>query len=95
MKIDTGSLRKIAHLARLDIKHGEEESLLASMDSVLSWMDQLNEIDTEGIEPLTHITDEANIWRDDISGNSLTKSEMLENAPAKNANYILVPKVIE
>ena len=95
MKIDNNSLRKIAHLARLDIKPEEEESLLASMDSVLSWMDQLNEIDTEGVEPLTHITDEANMWREDVSNNTLTKSEGLENAPAKNATYIMVPKVIE
>ena len=67
MKIDQESLKKIANLARLEIKPDEEAALLSSMDSVLTWMDQLNEIDTEGVEPLTHIMDEVNIWREDVS----------------------------
>jgi len=95
MKIDKESLKKIAHLARLEIKPEEETTLLSSMDSVLSWMEQLNEIDTEGVEPLTHIMDEANIWRQDISNNTLSRSEALANAPSKNDTYIMVPKVIE
>ena len=95
MKIDKESLKKIAHLARLEIKLEEEEALMNSMDSVLSWMEQLDEIDTEGVEPLTHIMDEANIWRQDISTNTLSRSEALANAPAKNDTYIMVPKVIE
>ncbi|WP_221394760.1 Asp-tRNA(Asn)/Glu-tRNA(Gln) amidotransferase subunit GatC [Dyadobacter sp. NIV53] len=95
MKIDKESLKKIAHLARLEIKPEEEESLLSSMDSVLSWMEQLNEINTEGVEPLTHIMDEANIWREDINKNTLTRAEALANAPSKNDTYIMVPKVIE
>ena len=95
MKIDKESLKKIAHLARLEVKPEEEASLLSSMDSVLSWMEQLNEIDTEGVEPLTHIMDETNIWRDDVSSNTLSRSEALANAPSKNDTYIMVPKVIE
>ena len=95
MKIDKESLKKIAHLARLQIKPEEETTLLNSMDSVLSWMEQLNEIDTEGVEPLTHILDEANIWRQDISNNTLSREEALANAPSKNDTYIMVPKVIE
>jgi len=95
MKIDEKSLSKIAHLARLQIKPEEEASLLSSMDSVLSWMEQLDEVNTEGVEPLTHIMDEANIWRQDISANTLSRAEALANAPAKNAMYIMVPKVIE
>jgi len=95
MKIDQESLKKIANLARLEIKPDEEGALLSSMDSVLTWMDQLNEIDTEGVEPLTHIMDEVNNWREDVSVNSLTREEALANAPAKNDTYIMVPKVIE
>lgn len=95
MKIDQESLKKIANLARLEIKPDEEDALLSSMDSVLTWMDQLNEINTEGVEPLTHIMDEVNNWREDVSVNSLTREEALANAPAKNDTYIMVPKVIE
>ncbi|MCE6990635.1 Asp-tRNA(Asn)/Glu-tRNA(Gln) amidotransferase subunit GatC [Dyadobacter sp. CY323] len=95
MKIDQESLKKIANLARLEIKPGEEEALLKSMDSVLTWMDQLNEIDTEGVEPLTHIMDEVNNWREDQGSNTLSRTEALGNAPSKNDTYIMVPKVIE
>jgi aspartyl-tRNA(Asn)/glutamyl-tRNA(Gln) amidotransferase subunit C len=95
MKIDRESLQKIAHLSRLQIKPEEEASLLKSMDSVLSWMEQLNEVDTEGVEPLTHVMGEENKWRSDVSNNMLTRAEALANAPSKNTSYIMVPKVIE
>ena len=95
MKIDQESLKKIAHLARLEIKPEEENAILSSMDSVLTWMDQLNEVNTEGIEPLTHIMDEVNNWREDVGINSLSREEALSNAPLKNSTYIMVPKVIE
>ena len=95
MKIDQESLKKIAHLARLEIKPEEEAGILASMDSVLTWMEQLNEVDTNGVEPLTHILDEVNNWREDIGVNSMSREDALANAPAKNSSYIMVPKVIE
>jgi aspartyl-tRNA(Asn)/glutamyl-tRNA(Gln) amidotransferase subunit C len=95
MKIDKESLKKIAHLARLEVRPEEEDALLKSMDSVLTWMDQLNEIDTEGVEPLTHITGEVNSWRDDRGVNAISREEAIANAPSKNATYIMVPKVIE
>lgn len=95
MKIDRDSLNKIAHLARLHVKPEEEAALLNSMDNVLTWMEQLNEIDTEGVEPLTHIMDEVNSWREDFGNNSLTREEALANAPSQDGIYIKVPKVIE
>lgn len=95
MKIDQEALRKIAHLARLDVKPEEEVALLDSMDSVLSWMDQLNEINTEGVEPLIHMMDEVNNWREDVSANNLSRNQALSNAPSQDGIYIKVPKVIE
>jgi len=95
MKIDHDSLKKIAHLARLHVKPEEEAALLNSMDNVLTWMEQLNEIDTEGVEPLTHIMDEVNSWREDSANNSLSREEALSNAPSQDGVYIKVPKVIE
>jgi aspartyl-tRNA(Asn)/glutamyl-tRNA(Gln) amidotransferase subunit C len=65
------------------------------MDSVLTWMEQLNEIETENVEPLTHIMEEVNNWREDKGRNSLSREEALANAPSKNSTYIMVPKVIE
>jgi aspartyl-tRNA(Asn)/glutamyl-tRNA(Gln) amidotransferase subunit C len=95
MKIDHESLKKIAHLAKLHVKPEEEAALLTSMDNVLTWMEQLNEIDTENVEPLTHIMEEVNNWREDKGNNSLSREEALSNAPSKNSTYIMVPKVIE
>jgi len=95
MKIDHNALHKIAHLARLEVKPEEEEALLASMENVLTWMEQLNELDTEGVEPLTHITGEVNNWREDVSKNALSREKGLKNAPSHDEIYIKVPKVIE
>lgn len=95
MKIDHEALQKIAHLARLEVKPEEEEALLTSMDSVLTWMEQLNELDTEGVEPLTHVTDAVNNWREDVAHNTLSREEGLKNAPSHDDIYLKVPKVIE
>ena len=95
MKIDHEALQKIAHLARLEVKPEEETALLASMESVLTWMEQLDELDTEGVEPLTHMTDEVNNWREDVANNALSREEGLSNAPSHDEAYIKVPKVID
>lgn len=95
MKIEKETLYKIAHLARLEIKPEEEESLLNTMEDVLNWMDKLNEVDTNNIEPLIHITGEVNNWRRDEASNQLTRVEGLSNAPSQDGTYIKVPKVIE
>lgn len=95
MKIDHKALQKIAHLARLEVKPEEERALLASMESVLTWMEQLDELDTEGVEPLTHMTDEVNNWREDVAKNALSREDGLNNAPSHDATYVKVPKVIE
>ena len=95
MKIDHEALQKIAHLARLEVKPEEEAALLSSMESVLTWMEQLNELDTEGVEPLTHVTDAVNTWREDVAHNTLSREEGLKNAPSHDDTYIKVPKVIE
>ena len=65
------------------------------MDSVLTWMEQLDAVDTNGVEPLTHILDEVNNWREDVAVNNMSREDALANAPSKNASYIMVPKVIE
>lgn len=95
MKIDSESLQKIAHLARLEVKPEEEAGLIESLEKVLTWMEQLDALDTEGVEPLTHMTEEVNNWRTDVPANTLTREEALQNAPDQDGTYIAVPKVIE
>ncbi|MEZ4905628.1 MAG: Asp-tRNA(Asn)/Glu-tRNA(Gln) amidotransferase subunit GatC [Spirosomataceae bacterium] len=95
MQIDKDTLHKIAHLARLEVKTEEEETLLKSLESVLSWMEQLNELDTANVTPLTHISAEINVMREDVVGGHLSRKEGLLNAPSQDGTYFKVPKVIE
>lgn len=95
MKVDHETLHKIAHLARLDVRPEEEQPLIESLNDVLTWMEQLNEIDTRGVEPLTHISEELNVLREDVVDNQLPREQALQNAPDKTEQYFQVPKVIE
>lgn len=95
MKIAKETLTKIAHLARLEIKPEEEAALIESMESVLSWMEQLNELDTTNVAPLTHISDEINVMRNDEPKPQLARAKALLNSPVADATYFRVPKVLE
>lgn len=95
MKVDQEALQKIAHLARLEVRPEEETELLSSLNGVLNWMEQLNEVDTTGVEPLTHISDETNVLRDDVVGNHLPRKQAFVNAPQHDDQFFEVPKVLE
>lgn len=95
MKVDQEALQKIAHLARLEVRPEEEAELLHSLNGVLTWMEQLNEVDTTGVEPLTHISGETNVLRDDVVGNHLPRQQALANAPQHDEQFFEVPKVLE
>jgi len=95
MKVDQETLHKIAHLARLELRPDEQQPMMDSLNEVLTWMEQLNEIDTTGVEPLTHISAELNVLRDDVVSQHLSREQALENAPARDEQYFRVPKVIE
>lgn len=95
MQIDKATLHKIANLARLEITPEEEAPLLQSLENVLSWMEHLNELDTDNVAPLTHISSEINVMREDVVGNHLPREQGLYNAPSQDGIYFRVPKVIE
>lgn len=95
MKIDKETLEKIAHLARLNFDEKEEQSMLDSMSEILTWVEKLNEIDTTGIEPLTHMASEVNALREDKLGKHLNHEDALKNAPKRDSDYVRVPKVLE
>lgn len=96
MEITVEMLHKIAHLARLEVKQDEEEALLSNLANVLNWMEKLQEVDTEGIEPLIHMTEAVNVWREeDVAQNTLPTEKAVSLAPDHTSRYIKVPKVIE
>ncbi|WP_339606450.1 Asp-tRNA(Asn)/Glu-tRNA(Gln) amidotransferase subunit GatC [uncultured Roseivirga sp.] len=95
MQVDKETLHQVAHLARLNIKPEEETQLLNDMSEILTWVEKLNELDTEGVEPLTHMTAEVNVFRKDKAETSITQQQALKNAPVKDNKFFKVPKVLK
>lgn len=95
MKLDKETIAKIAHLARLEVSESEEHSLLNDMNNILSFMEKLNELDTSNIEPLIYLTEEVNVYREDVVKQEITPVMALQNAPDHDENYFRVAKVID
>lgn len=95
MSTDIQTIRKLAHLARLEFSEEKEQEVLQDLNKILNWMDKLRELDTKNVEPLTHMTEEINVLREDIVKNTVTHEEALLNAPKKDSDYFRVPKVME
>jgi len=95
MQVTKSTLEKIAHLARLEIKPEEEEGLIKDLNEILTWVEKLDEVDVDGVEPLTHLSTEINRFRDDLATNKLSKTDGLKLAPDHNSEFFKVPKVIK
>lgn len=95
MHIDTATVERIAHLARLEFTEQEKEGLVKDMSKILDWMDKLNEINTDHVTPLIHMSAEVNVLRDDVVSSLFTHEQGLKNAPKKDSDYFRVPKVID
>lgn len=94
MKIDLDILEKVAHLARLEVKDVEKEGLLKDMNNILSFMDKLNEVNTDKVEPLVYMNEEFNVLREDKIIPTISREEGLANAPKSDGKYFRVAKVI-
>lgn len=95
MQIDKETLKKIAHLARLEFDPAKEDELKKDLEEILSWVEKLGELDTEGIEPLVNMSYEVNAMREDQAGEPLSRERGLKNAPKHDNEYFRVPKVLE
>ena len=95
MSTDIQTIRKLAHLARLEFNEEKEQEVLQDLNKILNWVDQLRELDTENVEPLTHMSEELNVLREDVAQNTITHEQALLNAPKKDSDYFRVPKVLE
>ena len=95
MKIDKETLQKIAHLARLDFEEKGADQMVSDMTEILDWVDKLNELDTENVEPLTNMSAEQNVLREDAPKEPLPHERGMANAPKKDSDYFRVPKVME
>ena len=95
MSIDTATVAKIAHLARLNLPPEEQQTTAGELSKILDWIAQLAEVNTDAIEPLTSVNDQALRWREDKVTDGDKPEAILANAPSKTADFFTVPKVIE
>jgi aspartyl-tRNA(Asn)/glutamyl-tRNA(Gln) amidotransferase subunit C len=86
-------LDKLAHLARLEFDEKDEQKLLSELNQTLNWVKKLEEVDTTGLEPLTHVSEEVNVLRADKVENELATEKALSVAPKAKNGYFIVPKV--
>ncbi len=94
LKISTDEVRKVALLSRLSFEAEELEEMKSSMNSILTYMDELNQYDTADTEPMVHAVEQYNVMREDEAHVSFTNEEALMNAPEKEDGYFKVPKII-
>ena len=94
MNIDRETVDKIAHLARLDLAENDKQEMIGDMNRILDFMAKLNEVDTSGVEPLVYMSNEVNVFREDVVKHDITTKQALENAPKHNDQYFMVAKVI-
>ena len=95
MKISKEEIEHIAVLARLSLPEEEKELFDSQLSSILDYMEKLNELDTKGIEPTSHVLTLSNVMRDDIPRPSIPKEDALMNAPDHTEKFFRVPKIIE
>jgi aspartyl-tRNA(Asn)/glutamyl-tRNA(Gln) amidotransferase subunit C len=94
-KINREEVAYVAHLARLSFGEEEKEKFTSQLNDILLYMDQLKEVDTTGVEPMTHAIAQKNAFRTDTVGVSLSSEASLSNAPEARGSCFQVPKVIE
>jgi aspartyl-tRNA(Asn)/glutamyl-tRNA(Gln) amidotransferase subunit C len=95
MNIDRALLDKIAHLSRLEFDEKDANKIMTEMSAIVTWIEQLNEVNTDGIQPLTTMSHEINALREDEVKPHLPHDKALLNGPKKDADYFRVPKVLE
>ena len=95
MSIDKQDVQKIAHLARLALSEDDAEQYQHSLSSVLSLVEQMQSVDTDGIEPLSNPLESTQRLRDDVVTEENRRDDFLANAPLSEAGLFLVPKVID
>ena len=95
MSVDTDTVRRIAHLARIAVAEQEMEHLKGELNAILNWVEQLGQVDVEGVEPMTSVTPMKMKMRADEVTDGGIPEDIVKNAPASEDNFFLVPKVVE
>lgn len=94
MKLTQEELAKLAHLTRLEWNDDKAEAMGASLNNILAYMEELNQVNTDDVEPTVHAVELYNVWREDEPQPSLDRESALMNAPERDGVYFKVPKLI-
>jgi aspartyl-tRNA(Asn)/glutamyl-tRNA(Gln) amidotransferase subunit C len=95
MSIDDATVRRIAHLARIAVTEAEIPRLQGELNAILAFVEQLNEVDVEGVAPMTSVTPMEMKKRPDVVNDGGIADEVVANAPETQGHFFLVPKVVE
>ena len=95
MSVDTATVKKVASLARIAISDGDAERLVPELNNILGWIEQLGEVDTSAVEPMTAVIPNQLRLRDDVVTDGGIREDVLANAPLAEHGFFTVPKVIE
>jgi aspartyl-tRNA(Asn)/glutamyl-tRNA(Gln) amidotransferase subunit C len=95
MSIDKSTVDALAELAKLEFSETEKDELVKDLNRIIDFVDKLNELDTEGVEPLVYMSDARNVMRPDEVQQDISHEDALKNAPKKDSDYFRVPKVLD
>jgi aspartyl-tRNA(Asn)/glutamyl-tRNA(Gln) amidotransferase subunit C len=95
MAIDAATVKKVARLARIRVAEAELEPLAGELSGILAWIEQLNEVDTDGVQPMASTEAVSLPQRDDVVTDGGDPAVILANAPKSDRNFFVVPKVVE
>ena len=95
MKINKEVITKLSGLSKLKFNNEEAELISEDLSKMVNFINQLNELETDGIEPLIHMNEEVNNWREDKLGDILDQEKALANSPVKDSTYFKLPKVLD
>lgn len=95
MKLNKEQVKKLAHLARLEFSEQELDLMMNDLDKMLAFVDRINELDLEEVEPLVYMNPEVDKMREDVAKLDTSKDEALRNAPDRDTDYFRVPRVLK
>ncbi|MEM9062673.1 MAG: Asp-tRNA(Asn)/Glu-tRNA(Gln) amidotransferase subunit GatC [Pseudomonadota bacterium] len=95
MSVDKDTVRRVARLARIAVEEPDLEPLAGELNGILDWVEQLNEVDIDGVEPMTSVTPMALKQRNDAVNDGNRRDDILANAPDHREGFFAVPKVVE
>ena len=95
MALDAATVRKVAKLARIRIEEARLEPLARELSGIMQWIEQLNEVDTDGVQPMTSAEAVSLPMREDVVTDGGDAAKVLSNAPKSDRNFFVVPKVVE